>query len=629
MTSHTGLFPRPFLTAFLASIYIIAFIISPYWLLPASTLTKIVILTFTIGSGALWSYLSAADLQLRIDARSWISFGVLLAALVWLNYKPLTSVIPWRGDEGSHIMKTLTIVSRISSAQILLTLTLFALFLFVAWKRPVLALPAALFLIFVVVIFFVLKNPLKGLNSEYYFFLRYPFFNYWFYALIPSLATIVASPYHEILYRIIPMLSIAAIAWMFQSSLDERNSPVSLVWGLAAATVPLVLYYSSILYIEPAALFLMMIVCLQAKNLLEDDFSRIKKNPGWYALILIGFVKETAITFLFCFLACRIVFNLLRRHDLQRGLSWAASKQTVTPLGSYIWEELQIAFSVLFPYLFYIFLRSILLTNGRLWQPLISTLLDPSIYQAVGQSFVQQYGFILILFGGGCVLLVLRKEYGTASFFVLLFIAIPLFYAVDGQGEYAGYSRFNLFGVPAVLAGSSIFLSKIAGRSKIGVLALASATLLANIWMSPINLDGTKVPLWGNYLYDTSEHYYPYQDALSWLKQTHPQEAILSTGMYSPYPALNFYYNKLDWHPHYKVLQISSHDEQLISDDSKNEGVIVSKMLNEAKRDNFSIVLYQVLEKDIPQMQHTSGFRLEKVFQNDAHILVVYSRAPY
>ncbi len=625
MSSRTIRLPGSFVAAILASIYILAFVISPYWLLPSSILIRIVILALTVGIGALWSYLSAADLQLEFNIRNWISFGVLLGALIALNYKAITSVIPWRGDEGIHISKTLDIVNRISTGQILFALTLFAAFLYTGWKKPALVLPAGLCLASLGILFFASRNPLGGLGADYFF--RYPLFNYWFYALIPSLASVAISPYYEILYRVVPILSMAGLAWTFQSGLNNIQQPINLAWGFMAATVPLVFYYSSILYIEPPAMLLMLIVCFQISSLFEDDFKGLKGNPAWYALILLGFIKETTITVLLCFLVCRIIFNLLHNEKLLGALRQAASGNTLRPLGASMLEELKVIFCVLSPYAFYIALRSTL-ADTRGFSPDISNLLSLSSYQAIGQSFVQQYGLILICFLAGCLLLALRKQYLTVCFFLLLVLGTPFLYALDRQGQFAGYSRFNLFGMAPILAGSGVFFDKIARQSRIGVTALACILILANLLMSPVNADGTKVPLWGNYVYDTSEHYYPYRDALSWLKQNHPAQTMLFTGMYYQYAGFNFYYPQLDWYPNHTELLISTHDEQLISADNQNEAIILTGMLDEAGKNNFSVVLYQVLGKDAPQPQSTSGFHLEKVFQNDAHILVVYAKTP-
>ncbi len=178
---------------------------------------------------------------------------------------------------------------------------------------------------------------------------------------------------------------------------------------------------------------------------------------------------------------------------------------------------------------------------------------------------------------------------------------------------------------------------------------MAGAIISANLLMSPVNIDGTKVPFWGNYLYDISEHYYPYQEALSWLKATSNHERVLFAGMDDGY-YFDFYFDKLDWHPRRKV------DQVLLSGDPRDEFVLyfdnsrwspqreldqflrpgpaqgesdaVLKVLDFAAQNNFTVVVYHVLGKDIPQVQATGYFQAAKVFRNQAHILVVYSATP-
>jgi hypothetical protein len=208
-----------------------------------------------------------------------------------------------------------------------------------------------------------------------------------------------------------------------------------------------------------------------------------------------------------------------------------------------------------------------------------------------------------------------KKEYSTVSFLLLTFFVSPLFHAVDNI-NFAGYSRFNLFMVPALLAGSNVLIKMMSEHQKIIGVTLAFLAVSVSLSISPIFPDGAKKPLWGNYLQDISEHYYPYSEALSWLKETYGDERILFAGLNYPY-YFSFYFYQLDWHPEYKVLDYS---------DANNEDAALSRILASAEVDNFNIVLYHVLGKDIPQPQETSHFQQEKIIRNNAHLLVVYSK---
>ena len=599
---------KPFVTALLAVFYVIAFVLSPYWLLAESPAGMIAILSATILLGAAWSYVSAGELRFRLDASSWFSFAFLLAGLAILNYRALTSVIPWRGDEGGHIARTLGIAAAIPARWVAGELAGFGFFLYAAWRNAKWAIPIWILQIGSIVLFYLSSGPFEGFRPT--FLLRYPFVNYWLLALAPKLALLIGDPYHEILYRVIPFLFFALLLWAILESWRPAKTLERALWVLAAATVPVLFYYSSILYIEPPAVFLMMVVCLRIKDLLHEDVHELKRNPAWYALILTGFIKETTIVFLLSVIACRVGIALLsgRPSDRQPGKTGAGR----------LAGELNFIFSALLPCLLYLFLRSTF-ADTRAFTAHLQNLLDPSIYDAIGRSFVQQFGIYLIIFLAGCVWLVRKREYSRASFFLLLVIGFPWFYALDNR-LYAGYSRFNLFILPPILAGANILPKRLMGWSRMGAAALACVIITFNLMFSPVHMDGSKVPLWGNYLVDTSEHYYPYQEALAWLKEYHSQDRIMAAGLSYPY-YFQFYFEKLDWRPKHKQYEV------YLSGNAAAGEAAISEALARAEREGFSVVLYQ-LPNGGPPPPKVGEFRLETEFSNQAHSLAIYSRIP-
>ena len=90
-------------------------------------------------------------------------------------------------------------------------------------------------------------------------------------------------------------------------------------------------------------------------------------------------------------------------------------------------------------------------------------------------------------------------------------------------------------------------------------------------------------------------------------------------GMYYPYP-FDFYFHQLHWTPLTTVSYTNFIDSNSLS---------LSRALVQAEDDEINIVLFQVLGNEKPEAI-TSGplFHVEKVFQNDAHILIVYHRNP-
>jgi len=609
--------PRACVRLLLASFYSLAFIATPYWAVidvnirskKISFIAVFAGLILTIGLGIIWSYISGEDFRFRISLKTLILFAVMLGTIAIINFRALNYDIPWRGDEDFHINKTIQLARIITFKWAFLYLILNALLFYKISRKSVGVLRIAGVMMIGILPYLFFGDSLNDPT----FLLRYPFVNYWFYTIIPMIFGLTNNLYHEILYRIIPIISVAAIVLIFQhKSISSWITKILL--GISCALIPIVLYYSSIFYLELPAVVLMLIVCFRIKGLIQKDFSSIRNDPAWYALILIGFIKETAITFLFCFIAGRIFIFLVKKIQEHRRQSPAKNMVGISeqiPFMKWLSSELLIVFSTLYPIVFYLFLRSSLISI-RTFTPHPLSLVDLSAYQAIGHSLIEQFGPYLFLFIGGLIILFVRKEYSIAGFFILLVVFIPLFHAVDNI-IYAGYSRYNLFILAPILAGSSVLLNWIFERKKIIAVTTLVGVVLINLLISPINSDGSKVPYWGNYLVDTSEHYYPYTEALSWIKNTYPHSQILYAGAYYRY---RFYFelNKLNWFPNINSAMAKPGQ----SDDQS-----ISNAITQANKKSNVVILFQVLGKTIPKIPIDTSFDKVKIFQNQAHTLLV------
>ncbi len=598
--------PRGFTIASLASVYILGFVITPYWNMHASAAGRIFYCVLTIGIGLIWLYLSTNSLQIEFSSKDIWFFLVLFVGMIVLNYRALNSVIPFRGDETIHIERTIELAGRIPSVAALVIAALFLALLVAGLKKQRWLVLTGIVIIIGTIFFFLKSNSFEDLEKTPVFFLRYPFINYWLYALLPKLASVIGSPYHEVLYRVVPFLSMIGTAWVVQKRSEISSPAGNIAWGMAVATIPLIFYYSSILYIEPPAVFLMTIVCLDISSLLHKDNQEILQVPGWYALILIGFIKETTTPFLLCFIAVRWIVQLQtwskRRVEEKSGKS----------LATLFAGEVGIVFSILAPVALYLYFRSTL-TNTRSFVPQISNLFNPQIYYFTITSMWEQLGPFLVFFLGGCILLIRKREFASVLGYLSLILVILAFYAMDDYKVYIGYSRFNLFILPPVLAISARFIGWAAKQKQYIGNTLILAALAGNIVLSPVYLDGTKKPYWGNQLTDTSEHYYPYQDALIWLKKNYPEKRMLFTGLDFHYP-FQFYWNKLDWKP--KRAGIPSED---VSD----EQLAIANVLRDAESGHYDIVVYRVLDENLVLPQETGEFRTQ-VIKNSAHRLIIF-----
>jgi hypothetical protein len=252
----------------------------------------------------------------------------------------------------------------------------------------------------------------------------------------------------------------------------------------------------------------------------------------------------------------------------------------------------------------------------RGYSPDLGAIFEPSFFPTTARGFAEHFGVFVLLFVFGLLLVFRRRQFMAGAFLLAVAIGTVVFYGIDQNSlELTGYSRFDLFLLPPLLAGVAVLLSQLARRGKAASAALALASLAVNLAISPVNLDGTKQPYWGNYEADISEHYYPYDEALLWLSQHAEEQEILFSPMFYDY-YLAFYFAKFDWHPQYEVrlAPVGTDDSSSLAD-----------ALAEARMRGFGLVLFQPQAESIPQPAEMSGYCLQQVFKNQAHQLLLYS----
>jgi hypothetical protein len=597
--------PQGFIRACLASVYILGFILTPYWLLHGSRTEIVFYLALTISVGLIWLFRATGSLQIEFSSRDVKLFLMLLAGVAVLNYRALNSVLPFRGDEVLHIERTMEVASRLPLLPSLVLIILLIAFILSGFKNPTWTIFIGVFMVIGIVFYFLGENLFEDMEKYPLFFLRYPFINYWFFALVPKLASPVTSPYHEVLYRIVPLLAMAGIAWVVQKKTGTTSLLGNIAWGLAVATIPLAFYYSSILYLEPPAVFLMTVVCLDINKLLHKSSKDISQTPSWYALILIGFIKETTVPFLLCFIAIRIAVQL------QTWLRTSLQERSAKTLLNLLAGEAGIVFIVLAPAFLYLYFRTTL-TTTRSFAPHLLNLYNLTNYRFVLLSFIEQFGPFLFFFIAGCLFLLINREFTVVLCYLALLLAIPAFHMMDYE-VYAGYSRFNLFVLPTILAGATRFVIWAKKQKQYIGSTLVLVAIMINLLLSPVHWDGAKTPYWGSYRVDDSEHYYPYQDALVWLKDNAPNKRMLFSGLDFYYP-FQFYWNKLDWKPK---------RDGMLSEGIRDETLAISSVLEKAESEGYSIVVYRAIDENPVLPEETGEFRVQ-VIKNSAHSLIIF-----
>ncbi len=586
----TAIFDKYFVFVFLFSVFILAYVFTPYWMLPTTDYKKSALLIFSICTGVLWSFWGSNQPEIHVKNCSYTALILLTVFIGIINLKTMTSAIPWKGDEDFHIFTVQLLIPIIRKRFPLLVLLL--LFIYSGWRKSKWAVVIGCILLSSIILF--------NWFSDFYYppILRYPYISRYFQVVLPLIFQPFGGDYYEFSYRIIPFVSSVAISWLVVNA-TALNTLSKLLIGLSVATIPVGYYYSSILYLEMPAAVLMLIVCLDIDKLLNDNFDIIGRNLSWYALIIIGFIKETAIIFIFVFIACRLINQII--------LFFRNNKRT--DLNSILKNEIKIVYTVALPLIFYMYYR-MAYSGYRSFSPDFSNLFTLEAYTAYARSFAEQFSLFTVLFIGGCIVYIYEKKYGYVSFLIFSILATMSFHIVDNI-VYAGYSRFSLFLMPQILAGAVNCINYLIKLEKIRILFIVLPLLTVNLLLSPVNYDGTKKPFWGNYLCDTSEHYYPYPDVLNWLKKKHYSDIIIFSGMDYPY-YLKFYFNKINWFPEYCKI------------DAK-ELAAFQKISEQASAEKKFVVVFHESGNNSSFLKEQDMFLFEKRFVNQAHAISVYT----
>jgi hypothetical protein len=630
--------------ALLFLVFNVAYVLSPYWLLPARAWEKAVLLLLLSGIGASWAWFFSGPVRFG-TVRHPVWFLLVILPLVAFNARALVMGIPWLGDEGFHFGSTIGLVDRLVLNPLIPVAVAASAAAFVLATRRTqrFGLRTALLTTGLIAVEIAIVAGLRHVHAQGlpyerlggrtsilplrgfidYSLLRYPYLMRWCSALL----VVIASPFMhvtpplsgvftEAAYRLVPLISALLTAWVVWRRLTEQTPLARWLLALMVGTTPLLVYYSSTLYLELPAVLLMTIVLFDARRLLENAPSDLRSIPSWYALLVIGFVKETTLPFLVLFLVCR----LAGRARLLR--SWRDIR-----------AEAGVGVGVLLPFAIYAFFRDTWAGNQP-YVPEFARLWEPNNYRILLLSYAQQFGPLGLLAIAGLVVMLVRRCLLPALLFVTVFLGDATFHLLD-EVHLLGYSRFNLFLFPVVVVTATVALGSLPRRWTPATVLLALGVMGANLWLSPLHADGSKIPNWGDYGFDEAEHYYPYREAIRWLDVHHSRDRILVTGqdyspeiyMYAPaappgtraWPQWGRITLRLLPYDRTSTLGIRAPDNP-----SK-----VTADLAAAARDGFEVVLYHVMwGTDAAVMPRPVGWRLAKVFATQVHCLVVYERVP-
>lgn len=546
----------------------IAFLYSPYWYAFGTfgfPNLRYVAFFILLLFGILWAFLSASKLQLPKFQIHIIPLSSLGLILYFVNYKQLNADIPWRGDEDAHITILLRLKEYLTyfwthlNVQLILnpliwisvTLLIFLVYLRIQNKEKKIykALVFSSILLVTVtpslILFF--DRSLIDLKNIFYIsdVLIYPYIQKWinFIFLIPN--------YYDVShYRIVPFLSLIGISsflyYKFYKSIQSKS--LAFLFSLAFSTIPLLLYYSSLLYLEMPLIFLLLICIWNIKSLIKDDFDALQQHFKWYVLLILSLLKETTIIFLLPFVFLRMFYQLYIAYKTR------VIRQTL------LFSEMKLVFTVLYPVILFILFRKTFIpyfdaSHSFYWDKLISV----SNYEEIARSLVSQTGVLPVIGVLGLVYLS-KRDFFTAKVLLLIFLAVLFFFFIYLNKFYlliVGYSRWNLYLLPMLLFAAAFLIVQVVKSRKIYGVFLLAIILVFNIALFPFNSDGTRLPGWGAPRIDVGEYTYPYNEAVRYLS-IEKAKTVLLLGQYSQYLGLRFYFEKYNFYPNIREYYFGS-----------------------------------------------------------------------
>jgi hypothetical protein len=556
----------------------------------------------TVVVGILWSRYSAGTLSFEIGLTELIFFCLIIAILLLWNWNTLTIDLAWRGDEDDHfsyvlslLQKARVVFHKISGPGFLLVLGTISAITIILWlkKRFWFYALISLFVITVIALAFVADRYV-----EFDYLLRYPYINRWLHSIPVIILNATGIDASESTYRIIPFLSTSLLAFVgFHFLRDCR--PLALLASFFILTIPVVDYYATVLYLEMPVILLFTVVLLNGEKILQDEPGKLKQSLSWYALLLVGFIKETVLPVLLVIVGIRSLYQLRFR-------SGKPVLQTVR-------LEIPVIISILLPIAVYLIYR-IMLSDQRPYHINLSHLADPELWHILSQVIKDQMLTPAIFALLGTTVLIIQRRF---AFLLLLFLSgmsILIFFALD-HSVYWGYSRFSLMYIPPLLVASLVFFRYLLDKGyKIFLYFLVASSIAVNLLQRPMDSSGVRASDWGVYKKKTAEYSFPYRETLRWLYNNARHEKILISGAYYPYK-FSFYTDLWQWQANIK---------QELVEQEYVDNEMLHQSCRRAAREGYSVLVFQMTGIRLSDAPLGTSCRKQKSFRYGENELVIY-----
>ena len=591
-----------------------AYLFTPYWKLAKSPSAQIAWAVVAGAVGLAWAFLASGPVELRPGGKGFLWFLAALAIVGVLNSRLLFVDLAWRGDEDHHFKDVLMLAAVLKDYWLVLVILLAPLAVAAVLQvlgraagRAVWIVAAASAAAGAAV---VIAEAWTDFRFSMYLVGHYPPGATCLAAPLVAVAKAFSSGINppEVAFRIVPFLSTVLLAWHCARKATGLNVAGRLLYILAIGSIPLILYFSSILYLEMPAILLLTVVCLGADDVLATSPEELVRKPAWYALILAGFIKDSIPGLLGAVILARWWVRLGPR--AKRG-----------PLFQSLVREAIVAACVVAPYATFWIFRTFCTNPERGYSPNPGWLFELSNWATVLWALLEQYGPTAVVFPAVVLFVPQLRKTPTRLLLVLMFAVWAVMHIMDrcisvtSESNGTGFSRYMLLFAPPLIAGLHEGVRFLSARR---VWVAAAGLLLivgVNLAISPIHLDGARQPGWGEYRWNFSEHTYPYRSALEYIQANHPKDRTLLTGFDYQY-----------WYEYYTGP--TDRFAKAAVPPGPSESRTATELLGYASQKGFQHVLYHVMGPEAPRPPNTFGFTVEKTFQNSVHMLVLYSAAP-
>ena len=510
------------------ALFLAALVVSPYGTiqtLPAGS--SAIVLVILLLAALVWSLCFGRAIAYRGGAAPGFAWVIVPAGAVLLLVLPgLSAPLSWRGDEDAHLARLWVLKDALYRVPL-------------NWFIPLLLVPMAVALWnpgdvvrrrvrwFVVVgtlaLFAAVMWRVNADGSLDDALRRYPFLLVWAQAAlswsVQGWSRAVSSGPEAV--RLLPLLSLLGMVLWWSSLLNDSakdNSRLGIVCRVvlvaALASVPVLLFYATLGYLELPLILLMIVVCCTGDRLLTGHLRGEPVGPAWIALGVIPFLKETALVFIVAVMCAAGLFAVL---DGLRGRA---------RLGDLLGRSFRLGVVLVVPLAVYLYFRGQGPPVRYAYAFDVTNFAEPKLYAVFAWALWEQFGVLLVIAGYGLWCAV-RSRPRLAMFCVIVLVGYFLFFCGDAHRRvrldgavlpgYLGYSRFMLYLLPPLLALAWAGLSHLLARRRGWVFPIAALWLASNVCMSPLRLDGSRVKGWGDYVIDTQDHQYPYDALYGWL----------------------------------------------------------------------------------------------------------------